>query len=74
MSSLDEINRSIGRLEGKVDGILSQLNTKNEQDQNFDERLRDTEVKSARIGAVSGSLFSVALMFIKEVFTGPTGP
>jgi hypothetical protein len=72
MSNLEKINRSLGNLEGKVDFIISKMEQQDADDRAFDERLRHTEVKSARNSVIGGGVVSVALMFIKEVVTRAT--
>lgn len=49
-NELNEINRSLGRIEGKLDD----LKTLPERIDKIDERLRNVEIKAAKNGAIAG--------------------
>jgi len=73
MSDLEEINRSIGNLEGKIDLMLKEQSRQNKRDETLDARLRTTEVKAARNGLVSGGLIAITISIIKESIKSATG-
>jgi len=66
MSDLDEINRSLGQLEGKIDSILTEQKRQSKRDDMLDKRLRNTEITGARNGAIGGGLITIAITLIKE--------
>ena len=62
-----EIMRSLGRLEGKTDAIISRLNGINGTLQSHDKRINETEADVASIkgkAAIIGSLFGAAAAII----------
>ena len=68
-----EIMRSLGRLEGKTDAIISRLNGINGTLQSHDKRINETEAdvasikgKAAIIGSVFGAVAAVIGGFLKD--------
>ena len=56
----------LGRMDGKLDGIVEHLNRQDERLDKIDERLRTVEQKAAVIGGVSGGVISVGMALIVE--------
>lgn len=56
----------LGRMDGKLDGIVDHLNRQDERLDKIDERLRTVEQKAAIIGGVSGGAMSVGVALIVE--------
>ena len=73
--TLQNIERSIGRLEGKVDGINSRLDKANGSLINHDKRINKVEDGAANIsgkatviGAIAGFLVSVVVVTYNFLF------
>lgn len=73
----EEIQRSLGRIEGKLDGLtdlpdrLEKLDAKlNTRIDSIDERLRKVEMKSAGTAAVTAGFVAIGIEFIKAKFIG----
>lgn len=56
----------LGRMDGKLDGIVEHLNRQDERLDKIDERLRTVEQKAAVIGAMSGGAMSLGVALIAE--------
>jgi len=72
MPSLDEINRSIGRLEGKMDQLTStvvaQMKTQDDRTTAHDGRIRTVENRQhwyAGVGYALGSVMGILLAWFK---------
>ena len=62
----DDLQRSLGRVEGKLDMVIEGQETANETMASLDERLRKVETKAAINGAVAGGLISIGLTLATE--------
>lgn len=56
----------LGRMDGKLDGIVDHLNRQDERLDKIDARLRTVEQKAAVIGAMSGGAMSLGVALIVE--------
>lgn len=62
----DEQSRSLGRIEGKLDMLISQQTDTNTRLDTMDGRLRNVEMRAATNGAVAGGLVSVGVALLIE--------
>ena len=60
---MDELQRALGRLEGKVDAILDNFTTHGNRFESIEDRLLDVEKKVWYAAGLSGSL-SVILSYV----------
>lgn len=63
----NELTRALGRIEGKLDMIVSSQATQNERLDSMDERLRHVEQQAARAGAISGGIVAVGTALAVEM-------
>ncbi len=66
---MDEDKRTLvmlGRIDGKLEGVTSQLGDLKERVDSVDERLRDVEKKSVKWGAAAGAVISVGSAMVVE--------
>lgn len=61
--AMEELQRALGRLEGKLDAILDNFKASNKRFESIEERLLDVEKKVWYAAGVAGSL-SFALSFL----------
>ncbi|HEC20660.1 MAG TPA: hypothetical protein ENI97_15195 [Gammaproteobacteria bacterium] len=61
-----ELMRALGRIEGQLKGVHSRLDANDSKLDSIDGRLRMTEIRSARNGAVFGSAAGVGIALIVE--------
>ncbi|QOD81416.1 hypothetical protein [Chromobacterium haemolyticum] len=73
MSDNNEVTRALGRIEGKLDMIVTSQQQQNERLDSMDERLRHVEQQAAKAGAISGGIVAVgtaiAVEVVKRAFT-----
>ncbi|OQX12822.1 MAG: hypothetical protein BWK73_13995 [Thiothrix lacustris] len=60
----DELNRALGRIEGKMDLLLDKEKEQDKKLEGIDARLRTVETKSAVYGTVGGTLAGVGVSLI----------
>ena len=72
-----ELQRAIGRLEGKVDAIASTQSSSQASIMarldKMDERLRAVEIKSALYGTAGGGIAAAAVSVLVELFKSKAG-
>jgi hypothetical protein len=73
MSDNNEVTRALGRIEGKLDMIVTSQQQQNERLDSMDQRLRHVEQQAAKAGAISGGIVAVgtaiAVEMVKRAFT-----
>lgn len=62
-----EIQRALGRIEGKLDSIQSAVSAQGGRLDAVEERLRQVETHAARAGAISGALIAVGTAIAVEM-------
>ncbi len=62
----EEDSRSLGRIEGKLDMLITQQADTNVRLDKMDGRLRNVEMKAATNGALAGGLVSVGIALAIE--------
>ncbi|MCD5362783.1 hypothetical protein [Chromobacterium aquaticum] len=67
MSDNNEVTRALGRIEGKLDMIVTSQQQQNERLDSMDERLRHVEQQAAKTGAISGGIVAVGTAIAVEV-------
>ncbi|MCP1290724.1 MULTISPECIES: hypothetical protein [Chromobacterium] len=67
MSDNNEVTRALGRIEGKLDMIVTSQQQQNERLDSMDERLRHVEQQAAKAGAISGGIVAVGTAIAVEV-------
>mgnify|MGYP001562259696 CR=1 FL=1 len=70
-----EVQRSLGRIESKVDGVISRLDRgdakfidQGKKIDSLEERQANTEGKATVLGVIGGSVVGVVLWWIKDYF------
>lgn len=70
-----EVNRSLGRIEGKLESIQTQNISMQEKLDALNQRLTNHEITAARNGTISGGIVSVLVTLISHlVFPGGGSP
>lgn len=62
-----EIQRALGRIEGKLDSIQSSVSAQGGRLDAVEARLRQVEAHAARTGAISGALIAVGMAIAVEM-------
>jgi hypothetical protein len=62
----EEIMRALGRVEGTLDAMKSQLNGQDEKLGAIDGRLRHVEMKAAGYGTAAGAMAGIGIALIKQ--------
>ena len=62
-----EIQRALGRTDGKLDSIQSAVSAQGERLDAVEARLRQVEAHAARAGAISGALIAVGTAIAVEM-------
>lgn len=68
-----ELQRAIGRLEGKLDAVAGSQTSIMSRLDKMDERLRAVEIKAALYGAGGGGLVAAAVAVLAELIKGKAG-
>jgi len=63
----DEQIRALGRIEGKLEIILTNQTSQNERLDGMDQRLRHVEQQAAKAGAISGGIVAVGTAIAIEL-------
>jgi hypothetical protein len=65
---MEELQRALGRLEGKLDAILENFKTSNKRFEGIEERLLDVEKKVWYAAGLSGALSVALSMLVRKFF------
>jgi hypothetical protein len=68
-----ELQRAIGRLEGKLDAVAGSQTSIMSRLDKMDERLRAVEIKAALFGAGGGGLVAAAVTVLAEIVKSKAG-
>lgn len=62
-----ELTRALGRIEGKLDMVITSQASQNERLDSMDERLRHVEQQAAKAGAISGGIVAIGTALAVEL-------
>ena len=67
MIDLSEISRALGTIEGRLKGIENNTSAHTQELKSIETRLRTVEVRSARMGALTGGVFGLITSIVASL-------
>ncbi|MBA4709559.1 hypothetical protein [Aquitalea aquatica] len=67
MPDHEELQRALGRMEGKMDLMLARQNIHNDRIDKMDGRLREVEIRASKNGAISGAMAAIGTAIAAEM-------
>lgn len=61
-----ELHRAVGRVEGKIDGIVEMLAARNARDESVDKRVTAVERKQAWYSGAAAAVGALVAVFVKH--------